>query len=195
MIRSTSRIAVLFVAAALVATACNQIPTRKGVSVETAANAKIETVNPIDIAVLPIENATGSKKVPSKELREAVEAGLVQRRYTPLATEYVDAQVTDAAFHPGSLREDATLRVTVESWDDALWATHTAVTLRLSAQIVDSRSGGLLWAGKLDRRFDLGRDRDRFSTDAPLKKLLCEMVVGELMSALPARMTRPGRAN
>lgn len=195
MIRSTPRIAVFLFAAALVASACNQIPTRKGVSVETTASSKIEVVNPIDIAVLPIENTTGSKKVPSKELREAVEAGLVQRRYTPLATEYVDTQVADAAFRPGSLREDAVLRVTVESWDDALWASHTAVVLRLSAQILDSRSGGLLWSGKLDRRFDLGKDRDRFSTDAPLKKLLCETIVSELLTALPARATRPGHAN
>lgn len=128
MIRSTSRFAALVACAALVAAACNQLPTRKGNTVESPANSKIETASPVDVAVLPIVNATGSKKVPSKELREALEAGLVQRRYTPLATEFVDAQVTDAAFRPGSLREDATLQVTIGNWDDSLWATHTAVT-------------------------------------------------------------------
>ncbi|MFO1009584.1 MAG: hypothetical protein U1F29_05920 [Planctomycetota bacterium] len=195
MIRSTSRFAALVACAALVAAACNQLPTRKGNTVESPANSKIETASPVDVAVLPIVNATGSKKVPSKELREALEAGLVQRRYTPLATEFVDAQVTDAAFRPGSLREDATLQVTIGNWDDSLWATHTAVTLELTARIVDSRTGAELWSGKLDRRFDLGKDRDRFSTDAPLKKLLCESVVGELLSALPARTAKPGRGS
>lgn len=195
MIRSTLRTTLLLSCAALVAAACNQIPTRKGVSVETAPNAKIESVNPTDIAVLPVENTTGSKKVPGKELREALEVGLVHRRYTPLATEYVDAQVTDAAFRPGSLREDAVLRVTIESWDDSLWASHTAVTVRLRAQIVDSKGGGDLWSAKLERRFDLGKDRDRYSSDAPLKQLLCDAIVSELLSALPARTTRPGRAD
>jgi hypothetical protein len=74
VIRSTSRFAALVACAALVAAACNQLPTRKGNTVESPANSKIETASPVDVAVLPIVNATGSKKVPSKELREALNA-------------------------------------------------------------------------------------------------------------------------
>ena len=120
--------------------------------------------------------------------------GVLALRYTPLATEYVDKQVTDAAFQPGSLKEDATLQVRVEAWDDGLWSTHTSVTLKLTARLVDSRSGGELWSAKLDRRFDLTADRDRHSTDSPLKRLLCDTIATELLSALPARSARPGRA-
>jgi hypothetical protein len=115
------------------AAACSQLPTRKGTTVDARSNPKIETEAPIDVAVLPVENLTNSKRVPAKELRAALEGGLVQRRYTPLATEYVDKQITDAAFRPGSLQEDATLHLRVEAWDDSLWASHTAVTLRAAA--------------------------------------------------------------
>ncbi|MBI5364397.1 MAG: hypothetical protein HZA53_14550 [Planctomycetes bacterium] len=194
MIRPTLRSLALVVCAALVVAACNSIPTRKGNTVESAPNAKIEVVNPTDIAVLPVENGTTSKKVPVKELRAALEAGLVLRRYSPLATEFVDAKTVDAAFKPGSAREDAVLRVTIEGWDDASWTSHGAIVLKLSARILDSRDGSLLWSGKLDRRFDLGKDREHFTTEAPMRKLLCETVVGELMSALPARTAKPGRA-
>lgn len=195
MIRPTHRSLALVACAALVLAACNSIPTRKGTSVEAPSNAKIESVNPTDIAVLPVENATASKRVPAKELREALEAGLVLRRYSPLATEFVDAKTVDAAFKPGSAREDAVLRVTIEGWDDSSWISHGAIALKLSARIVDSRDGSLLWSGKLDRRFDLGKDREHFTTEAPMRKLLCDTVVSELMSALPARTAKPGRAD
>jgi hypothetical protein len=172
---------------------CQNIPTRRGTSVEASPNAKIEFVNPTDIAVLPVENATASKKIPAKELRAALESGLVLRRYSPLATDYVDSKVTEAAFQPGSLREDAVLRVSIESWDDRSWITHGAITLRLTARILDSKNGGELWSGRLDRRFDLGKDREHFTTEAPMRKLLCETIVSELFAALPARTAKPGR--
>lgn len=193
MIRPSLRILSFAVLAAVFA-GCQNIPTRRGTTVEASANAKIELVNPTDIAVLPIENLTSSKKIPAKELRAALESGLVLRRYSPLATEFVDSKVTDAAFQSGSLREDAILRVTIENWEDGSWVTHSAVTLRLTARILDSKSGVELWSGRLDRRFDLDKDRDQFTTEAPLKKLLCETIVTELFSALPARTAKPGRA-
>lgn len=182
-----------FVFLALALAGCGSIPTRRGTSVDVSPSAKLERASPTDIAVLPVEVAAGLKKVPAKEMREALESGLVLRRYSPLATAFVDSKVTEAAFQPGSLREDAVLRVTIENWDDKSWVTHGAVTLRLHARILDSKSGGELWAGRLDRRFDLGKDRDQFTTEAPMRKLLCDTVVGELFSALPARVTKPGR--
>ena len=45
---------IAFVLPALVAAACNQLPTRKGNTVESPANSKIETASPVDVAVLPI---------------------------------------------------------------------------------------------------------------------------------------------
>lgn len=179
----------------LVASGCTQLPHRAGSATVSSENARIEDVGPVDVAVLPVENATGTKKkLPVKPLREALEAALVGRRYTPLATEYVDRETVDASFKPGSLREDATLHVAIEGWDDTLWSSNSAVVVRVRAHIDDSKGSGELWSARLERRFDLGRDRDRFPTEEPLLRLLCTRIADELLAALPARPAKPGRA-
>jgi TolB-like protein len=195
VIRRQTRTFLALLAVASVLAACNTVPTRRGSSVEASPAVRIEAASPTDVAVLPVENASGSKRVPAKMLRDAFASGLVARRYSPLATEFVDQQVVDASFRPGSLREDAVLRVTVEGWDEKLWDTNTAVTVKMHAQLLDSKNGGAeLWSGRIDRRFDLNRERNRFATEEPLRRLLCENVVAELLTALPARAARPGRA-
>lgn len=176
------------------ATACTSVGARRGRDVEASASARLATATTVDVAVLPIENTSGKKSVPNKELRSAFEGALVQRRYSPLATEYVDAQIVDAAFRPGSVKEDAQLVVTVESWDDALWSTHAAITLKLHARLVDSRGGAELWKGTLEKRFELGQERETASTEAPLRAALCQKIAAEMLAALPARNPQPGRA-
>lgn len=185
--------------AAFVAGGCGTIPVHRGSSVEASSAGRLEAASPIDIVVAPIENASASKRVPMAELRDAFEGALVQRRYTPLATEYVDTQVVDATYRPGALREDAVLQVAVESWDETLWATHGVITARLRAALVDARgaqaSGGTqaLWSGKVERRFELGKDRDSFTSEAPRRRLISEVIAEELLAALPARQPKPGR--
>lgn len=180
---------------AFVAGACGSIPVHRGSSVESSSAVRLEAANPIDIVVAPIENASASKRVPSAQLRDAFEAALVQRRYSPLATEYVDTQVVDATYRPGALREDAVLQVSVESWDESLWATHGVVTARLRATLVDAKGGGTqaLWSGNLDRRFELGKDRDSFTSEEPRRRLISKVIADELLAALPARQPKPGR--
>lgn len=183
----------LTAACVLWAGACAQVPPRQGGNTIASEHARIETVAPVDIAVLPVENTTSSKKIPVKALRDALESSLVTRRYTPLSTEYVDREVVDAAFRPGSLREDATLHVTIEGWDDALWASNSAIVLKVRARIDDSKGSGELWSARLEQRFDLGRERDRYPTEEPLQRLLCSRIAEELLAALPARVARPGK--
>lgn len=176
------------------ALACAQTGPRRGRDVEASASARLETQTTVDVAVLPIENASGKKSVPNKELRGAFERALVQRRYSPLATEFVDAQIVDASFRPGSVKEDAQLVVSVDSWDDSLWTTHTAVTLKIRARLIDSHGGADLWKGTLEKRFELGQDRESYSTEAPLRAKLCQQIANEVLAALPARTPTPGRA-
>jgi len=174
--------------------ACNSTRTLKGTDVVASEPAKLEARAPIDIAVLPVVNNSKRKGVPAKELRGAFELALIQRRYSPLASEFVDGRVVEAGYRPGALKEDAALTVTVESWDDSLWDSHTAVTVTIHASITDA-AGAELWKGQLTQRFDLGKDRESYSTDAPLRAALSNKIAGELLAALPARPAKPGHAN
>jgi hypothetical protein len=181
--------------ATFVAGGCGSIPVHRGSAVETSSAARLEAANPVDVVVAPIENASASKRVPMAQLRDAFEAALVQRRYTPLATEYVDTQVADATYRPGALREDAVLQVAVEAWDESLWGTHGAITATLRATLVDARGGGTqaLWHGKVEQRFELGKDRESFASEEPRRRLISKVIADELLAALPARQPKPGR--
>ncbi len=182
--RRTSWIAL---ACAATLAACNELPRRRGESVEKR--------NPIDLVVAPVENATGDKSVPLASLREAFQKGLVRRRYTPLALEYVDRKVVDAAYTPGSLKEEAVLQVTIEAWDKTLLDTRGALLVKAHARLIDAENptNGQLWGGFIDHRFDLEAEREQFSTEAALLDYACGRIAEEVLAALPARNTGPDR--
>jgi hypothetical protein len=188
--RRTSWIA-LACAAAL--PACNELPHRRGESVQTVSSGQLEKRNPIDLVVAPIENATGDNSVPLASLREAFQKGLVRRRYTPLALEYVDRKVVDAAYTPGSLKEEAVLQVTIEAWDKTLLDTRGALIVKAHARLIDAENptNGQLWGGFIDHRFDLEAEREQYSTEAALLEYACGRIAEEVLAALPARNTGP----
>lgn len=182
--------------ASVATSACNDIPKRPGASVESISPARIDAANAIEVVVAPIANPTGNAAVPSDALRESFQRGLVKRRYSPLGLEYVDRKVVDAAYKPGSLQEQAVLQVTVERWDASLWDSHRALTLRIQARMIDAASpgGGDLWAGRIERRFDVGSAGETALGSEGLMKRACDDIAAELLAALPARNPAPGAA-
>jgi hypothetical protein len=172
---------------------CNELPKRRGQAVETASTAKLEERNPVDVVVAPVENVSGSKDVPLASMREAFEKGLVRRRYSPLATEYVDRRVVDATYTPGSLKEEAVLQVTIETWDTSLLDTRGALVVKARARMLDARdpTNGQLWAGSIDHRFDLDAHREKFATRNAMFQHACERIADEVLAALPARSAGP----
>lgn len=179
----------------LVATlaACNELPRRRGERVETTSNAKLEQQKPVDVVVAPVENGTKSKDVPLAAMREAFEKGLVRRRYSPLATEYVDRRVVDASYTPGTLKEEAVLQVTIETWDTSLLDSRGALIVKARARLLDARdpTNGQLWSGAIDQRFDLNVNRENFSTRTAMLQHACERIADEVLAALPARSAGP----
>lgn len=173
--------------------ACNDLPQRRGEAVETTSTAKLEEKRPVDIVVAPVENGTGLKDVPLAAMREAFEKGLVRRRYSPLATEYVDRRVVDASYTPGSLQEEAVLQVTIETWDTSLLETRGALIVKARARMLDARdpTNGQLWSGAINHRFDLQADRESFSTRSAMLQHACERIADEVLAALPARSSGP----
>lgn len=172
---------------------CNELPQRRGETVETTSTARLEEKRPVDIVVAPVENGTGRKDLPLAAMREAFEKGLVRRRYSPLATDYVDRRVVDASYTPGSLQEEAVLQVTIETWDTSLLETRGALIVKARARMLDARdpTNGQLWSGAIDHRFDLNADRESFSTRTAMLQHACERIADEVLAALPARSAGP----
>ena len=193
-LQSSRPLAIAGACACLLAAACNQLPERRGSHVQTVSSEKLDRRNPIEVVVPPIENATGDDTVPIAILRETFQAGLVRRRYSPLALEYVDRKVVDAAYTPGSLQESAVLEIHIETWDTTLFETRGALTVKARARLVDAEdpAKAQLWGGFVDHRFDLGAERERFTTQEGFVRYACGRVADELLAALPARDAGPG---
>jgi len=179
----------------VVSTSCNQLPPERGEHVQTVASEKLESKNPIEVVVAPVANATGDDTVPIVPLREAFQAGLVRRRYSPLALEYVDKKVVDATYTPGSLQESAVLQVEIQGWDTSLFETRAAISVKARARLVDAEdpSRAELWSGFIDHRFDFEADHDKYPAREAFQHYVCGRIADELLAALPAREAGPAR--
>lgn len=183
-----------FVLSALVLAACNDIPKTRGSAVRTTDKERVQTQSPIEVAVAPVVNASGAS-LPSSELRSSFQTELVDRRYSPLALDFVDRKVVDAAYTPGAAQENATLLITVEKWDTSLWSTHGAITTRMTASLLDAKGAGeVLWSATTDQRYDFLQQNEHLSTEGARVKNACDAIAADLLARLPARTPRPGRA-
>ena len=194
MFHSTVRFVIpASIAVASALASCNELPRRRGEAVATASTTKLEQQKPVDVVVAPVENTTGRKDVPLAAMRESFERGLVRRRYSPLATEYVDRRVVDAAYTPGSLQEEAVLQVTIETWDASLLDTRGALIVKARARLLDAKepTHGQLWSGAIDHRFDLNATKESYSTRAAMLQDACDRIAEEILAALPARSAGP----
>lgn len=179
---------------ALALAACNDIPKPRGSAVRATDSQSLLEKSPIEVAVAPIVNASGAS-VPAGELRVSFQRELVERRYSPLALDFVDRRVVDAAYTPGAAQESATLTVTIEKWDSSLWTTHGAITAKITASLLDAKgSGDVLWSATADQRFDFLQVRENLSTEGARVRYACDAIAAELLARLPARTARPGRA-
>ena len=193
-LRAWTRLApVLFLGAlgAFLTAACEALPEPPGLHVEQLYSGRLEQVQPMDVVIAPVIDESGHKRVPIGELRQAFQVALLKRRYTPLALEYVDRRVVEAAYRPGSLQEDAVLEITVRDWDLSRWDSAREITVEVEAWMLLAEDGSQLWGGRLSRTLDLALERDRHETDVQALRLGCELIAGELMEVMPARTPRP----
>jgi hypothetical protein len=159
--RSTVRILgrVLFVA--LSTLACNatredgaEAPAVRG------ALARLQELQPTDVAVAPIRDQTDAQRVPLDLFRSAFAETLLERRYSPLAPDYVDANWVEASFR-GTPPPDALLTVSVSAWDPShLFSTgRVAATAEIVLYEGSDTTGRVLWQRTLRHEVDLGDGR------------------------------------
>ncbi len=169
--------------------ACQELPKVPGRHVSELYRGSLESVQPADVVVAPIADKSADGRAPTDSLRQAFQSGLIKRRYSPLALEYVDRRVVEAAYTPGSLREDAVLQVTVREWDMNRWDTHGEISVVMEAWMIGP-DGAELWGGKLTRKIDLSSEREHYPTTREAFERGSVILASELLEVMPARNPR-----
>ena len=176
------------------------------VRVDSTLNATeaFATRSPADVAVLPIEDGTpdGAVNRHLVFLRQEIMRQIVDRRFTPITANVVDAalrNVPDAAVKEsvlapsslrrvaGAAREDAVFAVRVEKWDESTLSVDKRVRFQFQAVMAGSDSH-LLWSGTIQGEVKAGgvdaapRDRDAMARSCGA------LAVREMLQRLPRRV-------
>jgi hypothetical protein len=160
-----------------------------------AANDALKETNPLEVAVLRVENKTQRADLPLDALRKSFHAGLVERHYTPLALPFVDSNYSgsgaaEANYKPGASAEQAILKVVLTGWDDHLWKSHARLVVDADVWLIDARrTAGAepLWGGHVSRTMDMARQREFNPGDGPLLERTMQDFATQVLASLPAR--------
>jgi len=151
---------------------------------------ELGTVNPLDVAVLPVENQTQRSGLPLDSLRRHFHAGLVERHYSPLALDFVDGKATEASYQPGAAQENAVLKVVLTGWDDHLWKSHARLVIDADVWLLDAArpsTAEALWGGHVSRTLEMARLREVTAGDGPLLERALADFATQVLASLPAR--------
>ncbi|MHC5064668.1 MAG: GNA1162 family protein [Planctomycetota bacterium] len=167
--RSTTKIFTLL----LFLTACQGVPPVV-LNSSLRVRPELDELRPVDIAVLPIEDATPAKTAtPHLEvIRSQVAQALVQRHYSPLSQAMVDQRMRETGAGPGPsvvdasyqrsmlgrFGEDAVLGLTVVDWDESTLMKNSRVNFTARVSLMHSASRQILWAGDVDGSVKAGGD-------------------------------------
>jgi hypothetical protein len=159
--------------------------------------------NPVDIAVLPVEDGTSERSVApiTDYMRNKLMAKLLDRMYSPLNSTIVDASLSsespkngETVLTPsylkrvaGKAQADAVLAVRIDRWDEASLLTDHRVRFQLRVAMAGGTDGELLWYGTLAGDVKAGglgaAPLDRFQ----MQKSCAEIAMVELLHQLPPR--------
>src|SRR5262245_26865893 len=92
---------------ALALSACAVTPQPEETT-QKGALERLRELQPSDVAVAPVRDETDAQRVPLDVFRTAFVDSLIERRYSPLAPSYVDANWVEASFR-GTPPPDALL--------------------------------------------------------------------------------------
>ena len=189
------------IAALLLLAGC-QMPAPVVVNSTFVATPAFSARSPKDVAVLPVEDGTadGAAKRHLLFLRQEVERHLVDRHFSPLNSEKVDAALRGAGgaggeslLAPATLQrmsghsaEDAVFALRIDRWDESNLVTGHKVWFQFQAVLmgVDQVQ---LWSGTIQGEVKAGgagaapRDRDGMARSCGT------LAVQEMMQRLPMR--------
>lgn len=170
--------------------ACGPTRPPRGLDNPNLIVGSLSQVNPLDIVVLPIKNTTGREGLPLAQLRQSFCSGMVRQKYSPLALDFVDARVVEAAYKPGDMQEQAILQVSINTWDDSQWHSMSRLHIEAEIYLLDSKNPDPrqpLWGGKVDRRIDLARELPTLPNLNAAMNLAIEQFTSNVLASLPPR--------
>lgn len=166
------------------------------------ASPALAVVRPVDIAILPVQDATvaGVFAKHRRTMRDRLGFALAHRAYSPLAASHTDARVTgdqmqrgsavDAAFVralAGSCEGDAVLGVRVTRWDErALMSRQSRVHFACEVLLV-AADGTVLWSGRLDGSVKPGGENPAPLRREDRSRSAVQIFADALIGELPAR--------
>lgn len=188
--------------ALLAASACVPLPPA-AVSSSLQATPELQTVNPSNIAVVPVEDATPGASVHAllEVVRDEIYAQLVLKRYAPLTSKVVDAVVREKgagaagaslarpevlAQVAGTMNEDAVLCVRVTQWNDSRVMSASRVRFAADVIMVSARTKATLWGGAIEGEVKAGGQaaapRYREERLADIARQMARAIISQLPS-------------
>jgi len=159
--RSKARILALVLLTSLTGSACNSTARRTDGAPEVrGALDRLAELQPVDVAVAPVRDQTGAQRVPLELFRTAFIQTLIERRYTPLAPSYVDANWVESSFK-GTPPPDGLLVVAVTAWDPSHLYSTGKVTATADVVLFEGgdTTGKVLWQCTFADVVDMGDGR------------------------------------
>jgi hypothetical protein len=160
---------------------------------------------PVEVAVLPVKASCAAPEVVVRAMRRAAYDALLERKYTPVGMDYVDAAIPASAGETDGrvrdvdavlplLKEDAVLAATIRGFDQASIFTAGLIILGADFALIERSSGARLWSVQIDRQVPV---RAAHLAGAPENEILERAVrdfVGEAFTSLPTKVPPPGAA-
>jgi len=180
----------LLLSAGLLAAACSMPGPAAGPQTAAAPAVAPAGPAPANVAVLAIEDATPARLAPVQDLRRTVVRLLLDRGFTPLARDFVDARTRDledqGAVPASALRLEDTgvLGIRVLRWHDREAESRGRLTAELEGEFFGEQ-GRLIGRARLP--LDLRLDARTFSSLGPAsrRRRLAEMAFEKLLERFP----------
>jgi hypothetical protein len=187
-VRSSARVLASALAAHL-ALGCNATRGEEDAPTVGGAPERLQELQPSDVAVAPVRDQTNGQRVPLEVFRQAFVETLIERRYSPLATAYVDLNWIDAAFR-GTPLPDGVLVVAVTAWDPSHLFSNGRVSATADVVLFEGgdTTGRVLWQVTVTHVVDLGDGRGNPpSGSRDLIPVAVREFAREVLQSLPMR--------
>lgn len=179
----------LLALAPLLSGACTTVQHLPDEQTTLLAGGTLQQAQPADVAVLPVRNQSGDENVPVARMRDRLYHGLLDRLYSPLDVEFVDARWEEAALDPAVIDADAALNVVITGWNTR-WLDDIGVLVAV-ADVYLIEPGGTaehpIWGLSLTRRIDLADAQPALGGRSTLYGLAADRLTAEILALLPAR--------
>ena len=180
-----------------------QGPPAVDVQPDFTATQDLSRVNPRDVAVLPVEDASPGQSAAEllDHMRDEIDRNLVQRRFSPLSHQFVDAALSNVSSAQGSVlevshlirvaggfdAESAVMALRLNRWDESALLSQSRVSFEAEAVLVGGVSGAILWSGRISGSVKAGGEGPSPLDPGARARSAASIFIEQLLANLPSR--------